>query len=67
MEIGRLFKAGNSLVVAIPRKMRNYLAWRLGDKIIIELGADSNIKLKKIVDVLSNMKKEQEAGKNGKT
>jgi antitoxin component of MazEF toxin-antitoxin module len=48
MEIRKIFTAGNSLVIAIPRDMANYLGWHRGDQVLIQLGEKSRIQIEKV-------------------
>jgi antitoxin component of MazEF toxin-antitoxin module len=48
MEIRKIFTAGNSLVIAIPKDMADYLGWNRGDQVLIQLKENGRIQVEKV-------------------
>lgn len=48
MEIRKVFKTGSSLVVAIPPEYLKCMDLKLGEKVLMFIEADNNIKIQKM-------------------
>ena len=59
MEIRRIFQAGNSLVIAVPPSMKDYLGWKKGDQVLIQLLEGGKITVQAVTKELKSL---QETG-----
>jgi antitoxin component of MazEF toxin-antitoxin module len=58
MEIRRIFRTGNSLVMAIPKAMLKWSGLREGDRVMLQNAVGGNFTVKPIKDELVRLEEE---------